>query len=64
VRYVGYSDDYDECREINEILIIDEEGTENLVPFLQLPTIAVKFCLFGELVSRIKSPAERLTPFV
>ena len=66
VRYVGYSDNYDEWREIGEIMTMNEEESDNLAPFQQSPTSAAKFCLkswLGE-SNLCCSPAERLTLFV
>ena len=58
VRYVGYSDKYDEWRRMDEIVTVDhyeEEDNSDFVPS-QLPSMATaKFCLFEELASRIKS---------
>ena len=54
MRYVGYTGEYDEWRKMDELVTVDqyeEEDDSNLV----LSPAAVKFCLFEELASRIKS---------
>ena len=48
MRYIGYSDEYDEWRRIEEIVTVDEDEEENdsdLAPSqLSAPTAAMKFC--------------------
>ena len=58
VRYVGYSDKYDEWRRMDKIVTVDHYKEENYSDFVpsQLPSMAaVKFCLLEELANRIKS---------
>ena len=55
VRYVGYSDEYDEWRRMDEIVTVDDHEDEDLAPSELSSTAAIKFCLFEELASRIKS---------
>ena len=71
VRYVGYTGEYDEWRKMDEIVTVDqhEEGEDMIVIWRYISPIAVKFCLFEELASRIKplssySLVERLIPSV
>ena len=55
VRYIGYSDEYDEWRRIDEIVSIEDENDSDLAPSEPSPTASMKFCLFDELACRIKS---------
>ena len=56
VAYMGYSDEYDEWRRVEDVVAMEESEKENddvLAPFQ--PMKAPKFCLFEELARKIKS---------
>ena len=56
VAYVGYSDEHDEWRRVEDVVTMEESEEENddtLAPFQ--PIKAPKFCLFEELSRRIKA---------
>ena len=67
VRYVGYSDKYDEWRRMDEIVTVDhyeEEDNSDFVPSQLLSMATAKFCLLEELASKIKSLLFSLVPYV
>ena len=63
--YIGFSDEYDEWRRLEDIVTVEEEEEyeEEEDSAYSAPS-RLKFCLFEELACRINSVTERLVLFV